>query len=123
MTFNILVLLTNGTPNDIQQVQDLINNSLDLPLFIIIVGVGSRNFSRFTEFSQPNTFFVKYRQFLFNPEIAIEKALSQIPEPLLSYMRKKGIKPNLVERSLQKPKPSEKVIIDSPISVNKKRFE
>jgi hypothetical protein len=66
---------------------------------------------------------VKYRQFLFNPEIAIEKALSQIPEPLLAYMRKNGISPNLVKRTLQKPNPIKKKIIDNPISVNKKRFE
>ena len=46
-----------------------------MPIFIIIVGVGSRNFSRFREFVQPNVFFLKYRQFLYNPELAIEKAL------------------------------------------------
>lgn len=44
MTYNVLLILTDGIINDMQETIDLIVDMCDYPLSIIIIGVGDEKF-------------------------------------------------------------------------------
>ena len=49
MTYNILLLLTDGTIHDMDRTTDLVCELAELPCSIIIVGVGNADFSAMEE--------------------------------------------------------------------------
>eukprot|EP00118_Oscarella_pearsei_P004773 m.20861 g.20861 ORF g.20861 m.20861 type:complete len:578 (+) comp28096_c0_seq4:2467-4200(+) len=110
--YHILLIITDGVINDMQNAIDRIVEASDLPLSIVIVGVGGANFKLMhcldaddeplrsqtgKLMSRDIVQFVPMREFRTqggaNFSLARE-VLSEIPEQLTSLMKKKGIIPN-----------------------------
>ena len=49
MAYTLLLIVTDGVINDMQQTKDAIVAAADLPLSIVIVGVGNADFSAMVE--------------------------------------------------------------------------
>jgi hypothetical protein len=49
MTYQVLLILTDGSIHDMQPVKDLIVKAAGLPCSIIIVGIGNADFSMMEE--------------------------------------------------------------------------
>ena len=105
----MLLLLTDGAINDMQQTIDTIVQATEMPLSIIIVGVGSANFADMDKLdgdtgvlrssngkpaSRDIVQFVPFSKFKQLPyqELAKE-TLAELPGQLEEYFFKRGIKP------------------------------
>jgi hypothetical protein len=102
--------LTDGVINDIQKTIDEIVRGSDLPLSIIIVGVGSADFDQMVQldgdvtplFSQGlNRYrnrdivqFVPFRNLNGNPMALAKEVLAEMPRQMTDYFVQKNIKPN-----------------------------
>ena len=97
----ILLLITDGIINDMQKTIDEIVRASSLPLSIIIVGVGSEDFSSMERldadvdplYSQAHkktmdrdiVQFVPFLEFKDNPLMLAKETLNEVPKQLLSY--------------------------------------
>lgn len=105
----ILLIITDGIINDMQKTIDQVVRSSGLPISIIIVGVGSDDFEsmdtldadenplysqKYKKYMDADIVqFVPYRDFRSNPIQLAKETLDEVPGQLLSYMRRKNIKP------------------------------
>jgi len=108
--YNILLIITDGIISDMQKTIDEIVRGSDLPLSIIIVGVGGADFdsmdvldaddeplysSRYKKYMSADIVqFVPFREFAHNPMQLAKETLEEVPGQLLGYFRRKGITPN-----------------------------
>ena len=108
--YNILLIITDGVISDLQKTIDQIVYGSELPLSIIIVGVGSADFSAMDELDADETplystvyrkqmaadivQFVPFRDFANNPMQLAKETLEEVPGQMLNYFRRKGIRPN-----------------------------
>ncbi|XP_047327536.1 protein BONZAI 1-like [Impatiens glandulifera] len=107
----VLLIITDGVITDLQETKDAIVNASDLPLSILIVGVGGADFKemeildadkgeRLETFggrvaSRDIVQFVPFRD-VHNGEIPVIQALlAELPSQFLSYMRARNIVPNV----------------------------
>lgn len=102
-------MITDGIINDMRQTIDQIVRGSQLPLGIIIVGVGNADFSNMDtldgddEALYSTTFrsyaaadivqFVPFNDFKHNPHLLAKETLAEIPGQLLNFFRKHNIKP------------------------------
>jgi hypothetical protein len=107
--YNILLLITDGVINDLQQTIDEIVNGSSLPLSIIIVGVGSADFSsmdildaddeplysqKYRKHMQADIVqFVPFREFENDPMRLAKETLEEVPGQMLNFFRNNGITP------------------------------
>jgi len=107
--YTVLLILTDGIINDMSQTIDSIVAATGLPLSIIIVGVGSADFSNMEVLdaddvplvsSQGKSMtrdivqFVPFQEFRHAHYSAVAAAtLAEVPEQFVSYMSMKGQKP------------------------------
>jgi len=108
--YYILLIITDGVINDMEQTVDAIVDATMLPLSIVIVGVGSADFgkmeildaddvplvsSRGVKMKRDIVQFIPFRQFS-NSHISelAKETLAEIPRQLLSYMQSVKFKPN-----------------------------
>ena len=110
--YHILLILTDGVIHDMPQTKDLIVECSKYPLSIIIVGIGSADFSNMVtldgdEVVLRNTRgeptqrdivqFVQFKDFKHGDiGLLAEEVLKEVPEQFVSYMLSKGIKPQPV---------------------------
>lgn len=108
--YTILLIITDGIISDMQKTIDQIVYGSDLPLSIIIVGVGSADFSNMDELDADETplystrfkktmsadivQFVPFRDFQHNPMQLAKETLEEVPGQMLYYFKRKGIVPN-----------------------------
>ena len=108
--YNILLIITDGIISDLQKTIDQVVYGSELPLSIIIVGVGSADFSAMDELdadekplysmryrkqmSADIVQFVPFRDFQHNPMMLAKETLEEVPGQMLNYFRRKGIVPN-----------------------------
>ena len=108
--YNILLIITDGVINDLQKSIDQIVYGSELPLSIIIVGVGSADFGAMDELdadevplysnrykkqmSADIVQFVPFRDFANNPMMLAKETLEEVPGQMLNFFRRKGIRPN-----------------------------
>jgi len=107
--YTILLILTDGVINDMDQTIEQIIEGSGLPLSIVIVGVGQADFSNMEVLDADDTplvyngkkmkrdivQFVPFRRFRSMHYTALAaETLAEIPEQLVSYMSSMGIKPN-----------------------------
>ncbi|KAM0947698.1 putative C2 domain, copine, protein BONZAI, C2 domain superfamily [Dioscorea sansibarensis] len=116
-TYFILLIITDGVVTDLQETVDAIVRASDLPLSILIVGVGGAVFKQmevqFSSFMASHLSWIvimenDYRardivQFVpmreLDGEISIAQSLlEEFPGQFLEYMRSKGIKPQCSPR-------------------------
>jgi len=108
--YNILLIITDGIINDMQPTIDAIVRGSSLPISIIIVGVGSADFSpmdvldaddvplysqKYRKYMAADIVqFVPFRDFMHNPMQLAKETLEEVPGQMLNYFRNKGIMPN-----------------------------
>eukprot|EP01083_Nonionella_stella_P198652 729178_1 len=100
--YSILLILTDGIINDVKQSVDAIVAATNLPLSIIIVGVGDADFSTM-EFLDADdeplvssagekmkrgiVQFVPFRQFAAAPWLLAKETLAEVPEQFSAFVR------------------------------------
>jgi hypothetical protein len=102
--YTILLIMTDGAISDFAETKKKIQEATKLPLSIIIVGVGSTDFSSMVELDGDNPStkigdrdivqFVAFRDYESNIEKLKEDVLAEVPTQLVEYMKKNNIKPN-----------------------------
>ncbi len=107
--YQILMLLTDGVLDDLEASIDEIVRKNDMPLSIIIVGVGSADFSKMEVLDADDSpmrstwgetarrdivQFVPFNQFKDRPHDLAKAVLEEVPGQLLSYFKMRGIVPN-----------------------------
>ena len=108
--YNILLIITDGIISDLQKTIDQIVYGSELPLSIIIVGVGDADFSAMDELDADevplysNLYkkhmaadivqFVPFRDFANNPMQLAKETLEEVPGQMLNYFRRRNIRPN-----------------------------
>ena len=104
------MIITDGQISDIEETVDQVVYGSDLPLSIIIVGVGAANFDNMDrldadevplysqryrrKMSADIVQFVPFREFANNPMALAKETLEEVPGQVLNYFRRKGILPN-----------------------------
>ena len=108
--YNILLIITDGQITDMQETIDEIVYGTELPLSIIIVGVGNANFDAMDvldadevplyshryqkKMAADIVQFVPFRKFQNNPMMLAKETLEEVPGQVLDYFRRRGITPN-----------------------------
>ncbi|KAI0558424.1 Copine [Gracilaria domingensis] len=116
IVYTVLLVITDGEFSDFADVANLICSAADLPLSIVIVGVGKSKFTELekldgdteplcstdgTPCARDIVQFVPFHKHRFNTHQLAREVLDEIPEQFLSYMRSRGIKP----QDIQPPSP------------------
>eukprot|EP01087_Luapelamoeba_hula_P007490 TRINITY_DN1839_c0_g1_i1.p1 TRINITY_DN1839_c0_g1~~TRINITY_DN1839_c0_g1_i1.p1 ORF type:complete len:899 (-),score=122.24 TRINITY_DN1839_c0_g1_i1:13-2649(-) len=110
--YQILLILTDGVINDMADTTREIVQASDLPLSIVIVGVGAEDFSKMEVLDADDTplvykgkemdrdivQFVPFREFRNNPQKLAEEVLSEIPWQLTSFFSVRGVEPFHIPR-------------------------
>merc|ERR1711936_1069697 len=112
----VLLIITDGIITDLDATKNATINASDLPLSIIIVGVGSEDFSAMDELDSDDQLlahngqtakrdivqFVEMQRFVsgagshgvtWNKDLLAREVLFEIPDQLVGYMRAKKFKP------------------------------
>ena len=119
----VLLILTDGVITDIYDTKEAIVSASNLPLSIIIIGIGSADFTEMEELDSDNTEliapsgrkavrdivqFVEFNKFRTGGRVStIEQAhlarevLREIPEQFMGYMKSRHILPKPPRYSLQ----------------------
>ena len=104
------MVLTDGIISDMDKTIDQIVRGSDLPVAIIIVGVGDADFESMEVLdgdeealysksyrkymSADIVQFVPYNEFKHNPHLLAKETLMEVPSQLLNYFRKHNIVPH-----------------------------
>ena len=113
-----LLIITDGAISDMHHTKNAIIDASDLPLSIIIVGVGNADFGAMDELDSDDTRlavdgrsakrdivqFVPLNKFLSGGGVPTlwshadlaKEVLAEIPDQMVGYMKSKGLKPSLV---------------------------
>jgi len=112
----VLLIITDGIITDLDATKKAVISASDLPLSIIIVGVGSEDFSAMDELDSDDQLlshngrtakrdivqFVEMQKFVsgggshratWNKDLLAREVLAEIPDQLVGYMRAKNFKP------------------------------
>ncbi|KAM5578294.1 protein BONZAI 3-like [Rosa sericea] len=105
----VLLIITDGILSDLQETIDALVRASDLPLSIMIVGVGNADFKQMEILDADNGHplrsstgclaardivqFVPMREMDSQKISVVQSLLEELPGQFLSYMRNKGIKP------------------------------
>jgi len=110
----VLLIITDGIITDLDQTKLSIVNACELPMSIIIVGVGNEDFSAMEELdgdqkklsahgriaSRDIVQFVELRKFLqgnyWSKELLAKEVLAEIPQQFVGWMKAHGINPKNV---------------------------
>jgi len=108
MHYNILMILTDGQINDMQNTIDALVEASYLPISVIIVGIGGGNFGnmdildaddnplydrRRRKADRDLVQFVPFNDYKNDPPKLAEQVLEEIPRQVVEYYQHKGIKP------------------------------
>ena len=107
--YYVLLIITDGVITDMEATRDAIVAACDVPLSILIVGVGNANFDRMEELDGDDTVlrdsrgrvakrdivqFVAFRDFAHkSPQTFSSELLAEIPAQLIGFMKSRGIQP------------------------------
>lgn len=107
--YYVLLIITDGVISDMQQtIDELVNASSSAPLSIVIVGVGSEDFSAMSVLdgdknalkssdgrtcARDIVHFVPYKGYSSSPARFATELLGEIPHQVVEYMKAKNLKP------------------------------
>ena len=110
MVYQILLILTDGVIHDMPQTKKQLVLLSQLPVSVIIVGVGDADFESMEVLdgdeealysksyrkymSADIVQFVPYNEFKHNPHLLAKETLMEVPSQLLNYFRKHNIVPH-----------------------------
>ncbi|KAL5566183.1 hypothetical protein UlMin_029347 [Ulmus minor] len=119
--YYVLLIITDGVLTDIQETTDALVRASDLPLSILIVGVGGADFTQMEILDADNgcrlesstgrvatrdiVQFVPMRQVQSGQISVVEALLEELPGQFLSYVRCRDIKPSNFPSSSAPPAP------------------
>ncbi|XP_031103737.1 protein BONZAI 3 [Ipomoea triloba] len=105
----VLLIITDGVLTDLQETKDAIVMASDLPLSILVIGVGNADFTQMEILDADNgqrlesstgrvaardiVQFVPMREVLGGQVAVVQAMLEELPWQFLSYMRSRNIKP------------------------------
>ncbi len=102
--YSILLILTQGTIDDVQKTKEVLKKVSTAPLSIIIVGIGSNDFAAMqflddfhqVEGERDICNFVEFEKYRRNENISALRSatLDEIPAQLSSYFYERGIMPS-----------------------------
>jgi copine 5/8/9 len=107
-TYTIMLIVTDGVINDMQQTVDEIVRASSMPLSIVIIGVGASDFSDMDQLDGDGVLlksasghlaerdivqFVPFRKYRGAPEVLAAKVLEEIPGQFMQYMTEHKIFP------------------------------
>lgn len=110
--YTVLLLITDGDYQDQKRVADTICAAADLPLSIVIVGVGNSDFPLLDELDGDDVRLcnsegvpaardivqvVHFHKHRHSPAALARETLAEIPSQLISYMRSQGLRPSDIE--------------------------
>ncbi|KAJ3157472.1 Copine-8 [Geranomyces michiganensis] len=109
LNYTVLLMITDGVITDMDATVRAIVDASHLPLSIVIVGVGNADFTSMRVLDGDDeplssngrrcerdiVQFVPFAQFAADPHLLAKEVLAEIPDQLVGFMRKKGIKPRL----------------------------
>ncbi|KAM6583971.1 hypothetical protein CsatB_010973 [Cannabis sativa] len=109
--YYVLLIITDGVVTDLQETRDAIVKASDLPLSILIVGVGGADFKEMEILdadkggrlesssgrvaSRDIVQFVPFRDVQSGEISVVQALLAELPSQFLTYMRTRDIKPNV----------------------------
>ena len=120
-SYQVLLILTDGEIHDMDQTVELLVNNANLPLSLIIVGVGQANFANMERLDGDSGLynargqksprdivqFVPFRDVKMNPELLTKELLAELPGQVVQYMNLIGKppgKPNVLDVEQMLPK-------------------
>lgn len=99
-SYSLLLIITDGVINDLDNTLDEITKASSFPLSIVIIGVGDADFTDMDcldgddmDLERDIVQFVNFRKYKDTPEVLRSKVLEEIPNQLVQYMLQKGIYP------------------------------
>jgi len=107
-SYSVLLILTDGIINDMQQTVDALVAASGAPLSVVIVGIGPADFSgmevldgdggllknsRFKSAERDIVQFVPFERYLNSPSRLAAETLAEIPHQCTQYLMSKGIHP------------------------------
>jgi len=107
--YTVLLILTDGKCHDMQDTINAIINSTNLPLSVIIIGLGDGDFQKMEildgdkgllnhdgkKAARDMVQFVNFRKFQNNPDLLAKYVLEEIPEQVVGWMLGRGIMPRM----------------------------
>ena len=102
MRYCVLLILTDGIAQEIEETRRKLNVYTSVPLSVIFVGIGRSDFSIMYDLIQgegdaaqrKNVTFVEFRQNQHDPKVLGLAALKELPNQLVEYMSQENIQPN-----------------------------
>ncbi|EGR30079.1 hypothetical protein IMG5_142720 [Ichthyophthirius multifiliis] len=106
--YTVLLILTDGEIHDMENTIEAIIEASNLPLSVIIIGVGNSQFDNMQKLDGDNgqlagqggrkpsrdlVQFVPFRNANQNPIVLAQQVLAEVPDQLVKYMIQQGIKP------------------------------
>ena len=109
--YTILLILTDGKCHDMQDAINALIQSANLPLSIIIVGIGENDFKKMEILDGDNGLinfkgeqavrdlvqFVPFGDYECNPDLLAKNVLAEVPAQVVSYMSSQKIKPQNIQ--------------------------
>jgi len=107
--YHIIMILTDGMIDDMQETKDSLVAASFLPISVIIIGIGNGDFTKMNVLDADEyplydrsgrkadrdlVQFVPYNNFKNNPQKLAEQVLEEIPRQVVEYYQHKGIQPN-----------------------------
>ncbi|WCJ36353.1 Calcium-dependent phospholipid-binding Copine family protein [Euphorbia peplus] len=109
--YYVLLIITDGVVTDLQETKDAIVKASDLPLSILIVGVGGADFKEMEILdadkgerlesttgrvaSRDIVQFVPFRSVQSGQVSVVQELLAELPTQFIAYMRSRDIQPNI----------------------------
>ena len=101
MQYCVLLILTDGIVADLESTQELVRSysNLQLPLSVIVIGIGRADFSQFHEWNKAppdirgRFVFVEFREYQFDTDTLSRKALLRVPHDIVDYYMSRNILP------------------------------
>jgi len=105
--YHILTIITDGVISDMEKTKEAIIDASDVPLSIIIVGVGKEDFSKMNELDGDDKIlkyqnkvsnrdivqFVPLAKYIADPSLLAAETLKEIPKQLLEFATKYNYRP------------------------------
>ena len=135
--YHILMILTDGVIDDLQQTTDILVEASLLPLSVIIIGIGNADFTKMETLDGdeiPLTSstgekrkrdlvqFVKFSKYESNEEELSKEIFAEIPRQIVEYYQFKNLNPEKIEIFKDSSKKTINNNILFPDLYNKKKF-
>ena len=117
LEYHILLILTDGVIDDLQETIDILVEASILPLSVIIIGIGNADFkemeildgdevpltsSKGKKRMRDLVQFVPFSKYQNNAEKLSMEVLAEIPRQIVEYYQFKNLNPNQIEKLLNK---------------------